>query len=339
MQDGIIAGNGSSRYLKTVAAALSLYPTYEDFITALIAGTFPIDLNGINEAGWSRQGTPLNKGTLLSDTTETKIWGSAGNHTVDQALGQILGSIGYSLIKEYTSPGSYTHTFDRKYTDVFVVVVGAGGGGGSHGDHGGGGGGGGAAACFHVLDSSTIQSNSIVVGAGGAGGGVSLGEEDYHKGSNGGSSSAFGITVPGGSGGRANLGGMGGGYAPNEIVPGWLMIGGSGGSHNNNGDGDGNAGPIISIVGFKPFGGGGGGGGNPSLNDPPTPGGNGGDGGAGNGGAGATGQSNAIMGKNGTRGGGGGGGGAGWTFRSSEYKPSGIGGKGGDGYVAIYGRE
>lgn len=61
MQDGIIAGNGSSRYLKTVAAALSLYPTYEDFITALIAGTFPIDLNGINEAGWSRQGTPLNK--------------------------------------------------------------------------------------------------------------------------------------------------------------------------------------------------------------------------------------------------------------------------------------
>lgn len=338
MQDGIIAGNGSSRYLKTVAAALSLYPSYEDFITALIAGTFPIDLNGINEAGWSRQGTPLNKGTLLSDTTETKIWGSAGNHTVDQALGQILGSIGYSLVKEYTSPGSYTHTFDRKYTDVFVVVVGAGGGGGSSGERGGGGGGGGAVACFHVLDSSTIQNNNIVVGTGGAGAVSSLGPSVTNNGSAGGSSSAFGITVPGGSGGIANLGGMGGGYAPNEIVPGWLMIGGSGGSHNNNGDGDGNAGPIISIVGFKPFGGGGGGGGNPSLNDPPTPGGNGGDGGAGNGGAGATGQSNAIMGKNGTRGGGGGGGGAGWTFRSSEYKPSGIGGKGGDGYVAIYAR-
>ena len=255
---------------------------------------------------------------------------------VDQTLKQKLG---YKLIKEYTSPGSYTHTFDRKYTDVFVVVVGAGGGGGSSGERGGGGGGGGAVACFHVLDSSTIQNNNIVVGTGGAGAVSSLGPSDTNNGSAGGSSSAFGITVPGGSGGIANLGGMGGGYAPNEIVPGWLMIGGSGGSHNNNGDGDGNAGPIISIVGFKPFGGGGGGGGNPSLNDPPTPGGNGGDGGAGNGGAGATGQSNAIMGKNGTRGGGGGGGGAGWTFRSSEYKPSGIGGKGGDGYVAIYGRE
>lgn len=263
---------------------------------------------------------------------------AANKQYVDTSVEQALGSIGYSLIKEYTSPGSYTHTFDRKYTDVFVVVVGAGGGGGSSGERGGGGGGGGAVACFHVLDSSTIQNNNIVVGTGGAGAVSSLGPSVTNNGSAGGSSSAFGITVPGGSGGRANLGGMGGGYAPNEIVPGWLMIGGSGGSHNNNGDGDGNAGPIISIVGFKPFGGGGGGGGNPSLNDPPTPGGNGGDGGAGNGGAGATGQSNAIMGKNGTRGGGGGGGGAGWTFRSSEYKPSGIGGKGGDGYVAIYAR-
>lgn len=264
---------------------------------------------------------------------------AANKQYVDTSVEQALGSIGYSLIKEYTSPGSYTHTFDRKYTDVFVVVVGAGGGGGSSGERGGGGGGGGAVACFHVLDSSTIQNNNIVVGTGGAGAVSSLGPSVTNNGSAGGSSSAFGITVPGGSGGIASLGGMGGGYAPNEIVPGWLMIGGSGGSHNNNGDGDGNAGPIISIVGFKPFGGGGGGGGNPSLNDPPTPGGNGGDGGAGNGGAGATGQSNAIMGKNGTRGGGGGGGGAGWTFRSSEYKPSGIGGKGGDGYVAIYGRE
>ncbi|MCQ4786796.1 hypothetical protein NE670_16195 [Flavonifractor plautii] len=286
---------------------------------------------------------PLTGGTMTGPLTLSGLPTSenhaANKQYVDTSVEQALGSIGYSLIKEYTSPGSYTHTFDRKYTDVFVVVVGAGGGGGSSGERGGGGGGGGAAAFFHVLDSSTIQNNSIVVGTGGAGAVSSLGPSVTNNGSAGGSSSAFGITVPGGSGGIANLGGMGGGYAPNEIVPGWLMIGGSGGSHNNNGDGDGNAGPIISIVGFKPFGGGGGGGGNPSLNDPPTPGGNGGDGGAGNGGAGATGQSNAIMGKNGTRGGGGGGGGAGWTFRSSEYKPSGIGGKGGDGYVAIYGRE
>ena len=259
---------------------------------------------------------------------------AANKQYVDTSVEQALGSIGYSLIKEYTSPGSYTHTFDRKYTDVFVVVVGAGGGGGSSGERGGGGGGGGAVACFHVLDSSTIQNNNIVVGTGGAGAVSSLGTGNVNHGSAGGSSSVFGITVPGGGGGRANSGGRGGGYSSDEIAPGWLMIGGDGGMDNNNGD----AGPMLSVVGFKYFGGGGGGGGAPSLNDPPTPGGNGGDGGAGNGGAGATMQTSATNGTDGTRGGGGGGAGSGNTFRSSEYKPSGKGGKGGDGYVAIYGK-
>lgn len=259
---------------------------------------------------------------------------AANKRYVDTSVEQALGSIGYRLIKEYTSPGSYTHTFDRKYTDVFVVVVGAGGGGGSSGERGGGGGGGGAAAFFHVLDSDSIQNNSIVVGSGGAGAVSSLGTGNVNHGSAGGSSSVFGITVPGGGGGRANSGGRGGGYSSDEIAPGWLMIGGDGGMDNNNGD----AGPMLSVVGFKYFGGGGGGGGAPSLNDPPTPGGNGGDGGAGNGGAGATMQTSATNGTDGTRGGGGGGAGSGNTFRSSEYKPSGKGGKGGDGYVAIYGK-
>ena len=259
---------------------------------------------------------------------------AANKRYVDTSVEQALGSIGYRLIKEYTSPGSYTHTFDRKYTDVFVVVVGAGGGGGSSGERGGGGGGGGAAAFFHVLDSDSIQNNSIVVGSGGAGAVSALGTGNVNHGSAGGSSSVFGITVPGGGGGRANSGGRGGGYSSDEIAPGWLMIGGDGGMDNNNGD----AGPMLSVVGFKYFGGGGGGGGAPSLNDPPTPGGNGGDGGAGNGGAGATMQTSATNGTDGTRGGGGGGAGSGNTFRSSEYKPSGKGGKGGDGYVAIYGK-
>lgn len=330
MQDGIIAGNGSSRYLKTVAAALSLYPSYEDFITALIAGTFPIDLNGINEAGWSRQGTPLNKGTLLSDTTETKIWGSAGNHTVDQALGQILGSIGYSLVKEYTSPGSFTHTFDRKYTDIFVIVVGAGGGGGSRGDKGGGGGGGGAAAYYHILDSDSIENKNIVIGTGGAGANASVGDEVAKRGGNGGTSSAFGIIAPGGNGGNGYGSGTGGGEPP------WT--GGSGGDGGYNTGKPGEDGPNLDILGFKFFCGGGGGGGDEALNDPPTLGGAGGAGGGGAGGAGATGQTNATNGTDGTRGGGGGGAGAGWAFRSSENKPSGNGGKGGDGYVAIYAR-
>lgn len=88
MQDGIIAGNGNSRYLKTVAEALSLYPTYQDFIAALIAGTFPIDLNGINAAGWVQQGTALNKANLLADVTASSI-GLGGNATPNSAFAKI----------------------------------------------------------------------------------------------------------------------------------------------------------------------------------------------------------------------------------------------------------
>ena len=255
---------------------------------------------------------------------------AANKQYVDTSVEQALGSIGYSLIKEYTSPGSYTHTFDRKYTDVFVVVVGAGGGGGSRGDKGGGGGGGGAAAYYHILDSDSIENKNIVIGTGGAGANASVGDGVEKSGGNGGTSSAFGIIAPGGNGGNGNGSGTGGGEHP------WT--GGSGGDGGYNTGKPGEAGPNLDILGFKFFCGGGGGGGDEALNDPPTLGGAGGAGGGGAGGAGATGQTNATNGTDGTRGGGGGGAGAGWTFRSSEYKPSGIGGKGGDGYVAIYAR-
>lgn len=92
MQDAIIKGNGNSRYLKTVAAALSLYPTYEDFLRALVAGNFPIDLNGINEAGWTQQGTPLNKANLLPDTLATSL-GLPATATVADALSKLLANI------------------------------------------------------------------------------------------------------------------------------------------------------------------------------------------------------------------------------------------------------
>lgn len=255
---------------------------------------------------------------------------AANKQYVDTSVEQALGSIGYSLIKEYTSPGGYTHTFDRKYTDVFVVVVGAGGGGGSRGDKGGGGGGGGAAAYYHILDSDSIKNKNIVIGTGGAGANASVGDGVKKSGGNGGTSSAFGIIAPGGNGGNGNGSGTGGGEPP------WT--GGSGGDGGYNTGKPGEAGPNLDILGFKFFCGGGGGGGDEALNDPPTLGGAGGAGGGGAGGAGATGQTNATNGTDGTRGGGGGGAGAGWAFRSSANKPSGNGGKGGDGYVAIYAR-
>lgn len=88
MTDGTIKGTGNSRYLKSVANFLELYPNFEAFAQALISGTLPIDLNGINTAGWSQIGTPLNKASLLSDGTATNT-GLTSAATPDQALNKL----------------------------------------------------------------------------------------------------------------------------------------------------------------------------------------------------------------------------------------------------------
>lgn len=66
MQDGIINGNGDSRFLKS---AITEATTWEQFKAMLIAGTLPIDLNGINAVGWQQLATALCKATLFSDST------------------------------------------------------------------------------------------------------------------------------------------------------------------------------------------------------------------------------------------------------------------------------
>ena len=85
MTDGIMKGNGASRYLKTIASGLSQYPTYEDFMAALVEGTFPVDLFGRNPGGWTQEGTLLNKASLLSDETARKF-GLGVHATVNDVL-------------------------------------------------------------------------------------------------------------------------------------------------------------------------------------------------------------------------------------------------------------
>lgn len=95
MQDGIIKSTGNSRYLKSVANFLTLYPTYEKFAQALIAGNLPIDLNGINPSGWSTQGTALNKATLLKDATAA-LYGKNSSAVPDDifaAIQPVLASV------------------------------------------------------------------------------------------------------------------------------------------------------------------------------------------------------------------------------------------------------
>lgn len=120
MNDGIIKGNGDSRYLKSVVDFLSRYPTYEAFAQALIAGTLPVDLNGINTEGWTQVGTSLNKSTLLKDATAGSF-GLGADAVPDDVLsilkdavlnknGDFVTPSGTSVKKAKVVVGSYTGT-------------------------------------------------------------------------------------------------------------------------------------------------------------------------------------------------------------------------------------
>lgn len=85
MKDGILAGTGNSRFLKSVEDFKDRFPNYESFANALVDGNLPIDLNGINPDGWEQTGTPLNKRTLLSEEV-VELLGLSGEPTVSDAL-------------------------------------------------------------------------------------------------------------------------------------------------------------------------------------------------------------------------------------------------------------
>ena len=86
MQDFIPIGTGNSRYLKSVENFKTLYPTYDAFAAALVAGTLPVDFNGINEAGVVQKGMALNKYNLLKDATAA-LFGLDGSAVPDDVFG------------------------------------------------------------------------------------------------------------------------------------------------------------------------------------------------------------------------------------------------------------
>lgn len=70
MKDTILAGTGNSRYLKT---SLSDTTTWAQALEMLRAGTFPIDLAGINMSGIVQLGTALTSDTLLKSAVITAL--------------------------------------------------------------------------------------------------------------------------------------------------------------------------------------------------------------------------------------------------------------------------
>jgi hypothetical protein len=97
-----------------VGEALSLYPTYEDFMQAMVAGIFPVDFNGINKDGWTQLGTLLNKANLLSDTVISTLGLSTGVNSTPNDAFNVLANIGNvhvwrkTVVAEEEVPAGYT---------------------------------------------------------------------------------------------------------------------------------------------------------------------------------------------------------------------------------------
>lgn len=89
MIDSVIAGTGNSRYLRT---SLPASTTWDDALTMLRAGTFPIDLAGINQSGFTTLGTVLNSATLLKSAVITAL-GLSADATPSDAWEKIISMI------------------------------------------------------------------------------------------------------------------------------------------------------------------------------------------------------------------------------------------------------
>lgn len=107
MQDSIIKGTGNSRYLKSSLEGIT---TWEQFRAALLAGTLPIDLNGVNADGFQQLGDPLNKATLLKDAT-AKQFGLTASAVPDDVL---------SYLGQYAE---YWWKYVRPAHDVYSVTM------------------------------------------------------------------------------------------------------------------------------------------------------------------------------------------------------------------------
>lgn len=276
----------------------------------------------------------------------------------------------YTVV-EFQGAGTCNWTVPDGVTRVDALLVAGGGGGGGRI---GGGGGAGEVAELDDTGVSAGTTYSISVGVGGAGGsGGTTTPFTGTKGVDGGSSSAFGVTVNGGGGGAyqggfqgtapAGSGGSGGGgscflakgssvraggglgfdggegssaSAAGCVAGGGGGAGGVGGSFSGESGGSGGPGASSSITGtLVQYGGGGGGGVNASSDAPSS--GDAGVGGIGGGGAGGA-KTVSADGRDATDGLGGGGGGGSNGIGSSAVVASGagaFGGDGGDGVVIV----
>ena len=196
----------------------------------------------------TQEGTPLNKATLLQDSTEVRIFGAAGDHTIDDALGKIAGSLdGFRNLCVDIIMSSKNWTAPKAKDQLFKVFV-VGGGGGSIANTSGayncpGGGSGYIEISELKIPEDTVV--SVVCGAGGGedqnGGATSFGAYLIASGGkcasglNGGDGEAGGGGVYGGNGGNGRTYGGGGGGPAGEANDNPPGKGGNGGTYGGGG--------------------------------------------------------------------------------------------------------
>ena len=122
MENLVPLGTGNSRLMKS---NISSNTTLAQLIQMWNNGTFPYDIGPLNSAGISQQGTPLNKDTLLKDTTAA-LYGLGSDATPDDVFNKIIELflyVGNVIVGEYTGTGTAAKIIFPK-NPLFVIIGG-----------------------------------------------------------------------------------------------------------------------------------------------------------------------------------------------------------------------
>ena len=254
MKDMVTNGTGNSRYLKT---SLASGTTWESALAMLREGTFPIDLNGLNNGGITQLGSAYSKANVLPDDVCAALGLDDRTAEPKDAFAQLSTLAKNVVIEKITT--SCTWTAPKAVGQKFRIygVGGGGAGGRSFFSSVGGGGGGNINIATVTIPQNTAV--SVVCGAGGVapsagdspggdggdsifgsyltatkgqggGGGVTYAA----KGGDGGAGGGGGTGGAGGNGGTYG-GGGGGGGTNNQYYKSNAASGGTGGEYGGNG--------------------------------------------------------------------------------------------------------
>ena len=112
MKDMVTNGTGNSRYLKT---SLASGTTWESALAMLREGTFPIDLNGLNNGGITQLGSAYSKANVLPDDVCALLGLNSTTAEPKDAFGVVGNPAELWMWEKFNfTPGSYrdgeTHT-------------------------------------------------------------------------------------------------------------------------------------------------------------------------------------------------------------------------------------